>query len=339
MTDEFQRLMRLAKIAELYYRERWTQSRIGDRLGLSTMQISRLLKDAEAAGVVEIRINHPLPLDEEVGSELKEAFDLGSVTALKVRDTVDPKREVALAGSFQLLDLLEPGGTLAVAWSSTLALLAHELSPTVVEGLSVVQMIGALTLEENAHNPYDVVREFGAKLGAKVHTLHAPTLLRSKEAREALVNDPAVSSVLDRARTADCAVCGIGAAGPDSTFMKLGYLSHDEYQELRERGVVGDVLGHLIDAQGEPLTWSYGENLVSVSLEDMRKIPRVLAVAAGASKARVILAALRGGYVSDLVTDAETARAVLSMASEEGDIGNGAARRSRRTPRVKEGKA
>lgn len=313
MTDELQRLMKLANIAELYYRDRWTQSRIGKRLGLSTMQISRLLKDAEAAGVVEVRINYPLPIDEETSRQLKEAFDLRSVTALKARNSQDPKHEVALTAAMRLVEMVEPHSTLAVAWSSTLALMAYELPQLALEGLNVVQMIGALTLDEDAHNPYDLVREFGARLGGKVYSLHAPTLLRSKEARDALVADPVIANVLERARNADYAVCGIGAAGPESTFMKLGYLGQAEYEDLRSRGVVGDVLGHLVDEDGAPLAWSYGENLVSVSLEEMRRIPRILAAAAGASKARAILAALRGGYVTDLVTDAEAARAVLRL--------------------------
>lgn len=317
MTDELQRLMRLANIAELYYRERWTQNRIGKRLGLSTMQISRLLKDAEAAGVVEVRINYPLPIDEGAGRELKDAFKLNSVTALRTRDSQDPKHEVALAASMRLVEMVEPRSTLAVAWSSTLALMAHELPQLAIEGLNVVQMIGALTLEEDLQNPYDLVREFGTRLGGKVYSLHAPTLLRTKEARDALVADPAISSVLEQARGADYAVCGIGAAGPETTFMKLGYLGVPEYEELRARGLVGDVLGHLIDAQGRQLAWSYGENLVSLSLEDMRRIPRVLAAAAGTRKAHAILAALRGGYVTDLVTDAEAARAVLRLAAQD----------------------
>lgn len=317
--DELQRQMRLARIAELYYRERWTQSRIAKRLGLSTMQISRLLKDAEAAGVVEVRINHPLPSDEDAAVELRTAFGLSSVTALKVRNPADPKHEVARAAALRLAELVEPHGTVAVAWSSTLALMAYELPQMPIEGLTVVQMIGAMTLEQDSPNPYDVVSEFGARLGAKVLALHAPTLLGSREAREALVADPAVSSVLDRARAADYAVCGIGAAGADSTFMKLGYLSPDEYEDLRERGVVGDLLGHLIDAYGEPLAWSHGDNLVSVSLDDLRRVPQVLAVAAGAVKAPSILAALRGGYVSHLVTDADTAREVARLATTPRD--------------------
>ncbi|MBX3143727.1 MAG: sugar-binding transcriptional regulator [Trueperaceae bacterium] len=313
MSQELQRLTRLANIAELYYRDGLTQGRIAKRLGVSTMQISRLLKEAETAGVVEVRINHPLPVDEDVGRELQAQFGLGSVVAVLVRDPQNPKHEVARAAALKLSTLVQPHQTLAVAWSSTLALMAYELPRTTVEGLDVVQMIGALTLAEDARNPYDVVSEFGARFGAQVRKLHAPTLLRSKEARDALVDDPSVGNVLGRARAADLAVIGIGAAGHDSTFLKLGYLTDREFEDLQVRGVVGDILGNLVDARGDVLEWSHSDTLVSVTLAELRLIPQVLAVAAGPTKARAILAALRGGYCSHLVTDAATARDVLRL--------------------------
>ncbi len=317
MQTDLHRLTRLASIAELYYRDRWTQSRIAKRFGVSTMQISRLLKEAEDASVVEVRINHPLPTDDVVAGELSATFGLTSVTAVRVRDMTNPQHEVARAAALRLGRFLDEDSTLALAWSSTLALMASELPRTRVSGLKVVQMIGALTTASDPSNPYDVVSEFGERLGAEVHALHAPTLLHTKEARDALIEDPSVKTVLDRARAADVAVIGIGAAGRSSTFFRLGYLSEQEFEALRQRGMVGDVLGHLIDERGEPLDWSHAETLVSVSLAELREVPRVMGVAAGTDKVKAILAALRGGYCSHLVTDAETARAVLRLGSRE----------------------
>lgn len=313
MQTDIQRLTRLANIAELYYRDRWTQSRIAKRFGVSTMQISRLLKEAEDAAVVEVRINHPLAADEELGGEIAAAFGLASATVVRVRDSANPQHEVARAAALRLEHFLEPETTLALAWSSTLALMASELPRTKVAGLKVVQMIGALTMARDPSNPYDVISEFGERLHAEVHALHAPTLLHTKEARDALIEDPAVKTVLDRARSADTAIIGIGSADRSSTFFRLGYLSEQEFEELQASGMVGDVLGHLIDANGAPLPWSHADTLVSVSLDELREIPQVVSVAAGQDKVRAILGTLRGGYCSHLITDAETASAVMRL--------------------------
>ena len=166
MTDELQRRLRLVQIAELYYHRRWTQGRIAERYQLSPMQISRLLREAQQLGIVEIKIHHPLPIDVELGREVQQRFGLASVFAVRASSPGAVKEDVARAGAHQLLALLEPGRTLAVAWSSTLALLARALPLHPLEGLTVVQMLGALTLSADRYNPYDAFARIGTQLGA-----------------------------------------------------------------------------------------------------------------------------------------------------------------------------
>lgn len=316
MADDVQRRMRLAQMAELYYLERRTQGEIAERFGVSTMQVSRLLREAQQLGIVEFRIHHPLPVDVEPARELQARYGLRSVLAVRTSRPEQVKGDVARAGAHHVVSLLEPGRTLAVAWSSTLALLAQALPYRPFEGLTVVQMLGALSLSADRYNPYDAFVQIGTQLGARMHPLHAPTVLRSRQARDALVDDPAVKTVLDLARAADYAICGIGTAGDDSTFFRMGYLSREELDVLRAKGVVGDVLGRFIDARGRVVPWSYGDMLVSLDLYELKRIPQVIAVAAGPAKVRPILGALRGGYLSHLVTDADTVRALLQIGDE-----------------------
>ena len=316
MADDLQRRMRLARMAELYYLERCTQSEIAERFGVSTMQVSRLLREAQQLGIVEFRIHHPLPVDVEPARELQARFRLKSVLAVRTSRPEQVKNDVARAAAHHVLSLLEPGRTLAVAWSSTLALLAQALPYRPIEGVTVVQMLGALSLSADRYNPYDAFVQIGTQLGARMHPLHAPTVLRSRQARDALIEDPAVKTVLDMARGADYAICGIGTAGDDSTFFQMGYLSRDELEALRDRGVVGDVLGRFIDAEGRDVPWSYGDMLVSLDLDELRRIPQVIGVAAGPTKVRPLLGALRGGYLSHLVTDSDTVRTLLAIGDE-----------------------
>ncbi|MEW6648989.1 MAG: class II aldolase/adducin family protein [Chloroflexota bacterium] len=46
----------LARIAWLYYQQHLTQAQIGARLGLSRVTVNRLLKEARASGIIEVRI-------------------------------------------------------------------------------------------------------------------------------------------------------------------------------------------------------------------------------------------------------------------------------------------
>lgn len=322
MADDVQRRMRLARMAELYYLERLTQSEIAKRFGVSTMQISRLLREAQQLGVVEFKIHYPLPVDQAVAHELQDRYGLKSVLAVPTSRPDRIKQDVAYAAAYHVLSLLRPHTTLAVGWSSTLALMAQALPYQPIEGFSVVQMFGPLPLSAEQYNPYDAFARIGAQLGARMHPLHAPTVLRSKAARDALIADPAVKPVLDMARAADYAMCGIGTAGDDSTFHQMGYVSTDELAALAGKGVVGDILGRFIDGEGCVLPWSYDEMLVSIELDDLRRVPEVITVAAGPSKVKPVLGALRGGYLAHLVADAALVRSLLAFgerADEEAD--------------------
>ena len=76
---------------------------------------------------------------------------------------------------------------------------------------------------------------------------------------------------------------------------------------------MGDVLARALDAEGNPLDHPLNRRVIGLELEALRRIPTVIAVAGGVAKAPAIRAALRGGYVDVLVTDAEAAAAVLAM--------------------------
>jgi DNA-binding transcriptional regulator LsrR (DeoR family) len=53
--------------------------------------------------------------------------------------------------------------------------------------------------------------------------------------------------------------------------------------------------------------------VVGITLDDLRKIPRVIGIAGGKQKAMSILGALRGSYLDVLVTDERTADYLISQ--------------------------
>ncbi|WP_448595371.1 sugar-binding domain-containing protein [Thermoflexus hugenholtzii] len=116
------------------------------------------------------------------------------------------------------------------------------------------------------------------------------------------------------ARKVHVALIGIGSIEPRlSSLRRAGYLTEAELEALRAAGAVGDVLARALDAEGNPLDHPLNRRVIGLELEALRRIPTVIAVAGGVAKAPAIRAALRGGYVDVLVTDAEAAVAVLTL--------------------------
>ena len=62
---------------------------------------------------------------------------------------------------------------------------------------------------------------------------------------------------------------------------------------LEKAGAVGDMLGHLMDEDGELIDHPLNRRTVAITLEDLRKLRRVVLVSGGAKKFHVTRAALR----------------------------------------------
>jgi DNA-binding transcriptional regulator LsrR (DeoR family) len=109
------------------------------------------------------------------------------------------------------------------------------------------------------------------------------------------------------------AITGIGTMVEEaSSFLRAGHLTVAELAQLREQGIVGETCGRFFDAWGRCEGFAINERVIGIALDDLRRIPRVIAVARGLPKARSILAALRVGYMTVLATDDVTARAILA---------------------------
>jgi DNA-binding transcriptional regulator LsrR (DeoR family) len=79
---------------------------------------------------------------------------------------------------------------------------------------------------------------------------------------------------------------------------------------------VGDILGHFYDIDGRPVECETDDRLIALDLEQLRVIPTMVAVAGGLGKVAAILGGLRGSYIDVLITDMETAQAILEQSNE-----------------------
>jgi DNA-binding transcriptional regulator LsrR (DeoR family) len=94
----------------------------------------------------------------------------------------------------------------------------------------------------------------------------------------------------------------------------MGCFSAAEMSTMREAGAVGDILGFFFDLEGRPAGGGIGDRVVGLGADDLRAVPRVIAVSSEEGKARSVLGALRTGVVDVLVASIGTARQVLAAA-------------------------
>jgi DNA-binding transcriptional regulator LsrR (DeoR family) len=282
-------------------------------LGVSRATVSRLLSEARRAGIVRIEVIAPIDRDlDALAARLATALDLDAawIPAASTRRPVGENLAPALSAALRAVGL-ERGDVLLVSTGRTVYEAAQGSLPE-LPGLTIVPMIGGQDEPEVWYAPNEIIRQFAVRLGGDPVFLYAPAL-PGPELYDTLLHDPSTRSVFELWSQARCAVLGVGA--PPLTRASLPRFIASDTSSLRES--VGDVCSRFYDVRGEAVAFPGSERLIATDFETLRRIPTTIAVAAGAVKVPSILTGASSGYFNQLVTDADTALALIDVVGDD----------------------
>src|SRR5262249_13182467 len=134
--------------------------------------------------------------------------------------------------------------------------------------------------------------------------------------RDALLGDMSIRPVIERWANLAVAVVGVGAspaANAQGYPSVMGQLDADVRASLVRLGVVGDVCAHMVDIQGQFLEHEVRRRPLGIAVDALGQVPRVIAVAGGASKAESLVGGARTGIVHILITAQLTAERMLEL--------------------------
>ncbi|HEY0187984.1 MAG TPA: sugar-binding transcriptional regulator [Cellulomonas sp.] len=312
--SEHARLM--AKVARMYHERGLRQSEIGDELHISQARVSRLLKRAAEVGIVRVTVTIPGGLHTDLEDRLQDEYGLSDAVVVESDDPGDLRTLGAAAAD--LLDAtLQGAETIGISsWSASLLAAVDALRPTNKPVASaVVQLVGGIGDPRVQVEATRLLTRLAGATGAAPIFLPAPGLLGSPAARQSLAADPAVLQVTTRWSALTTALVGIGALEPSPLLQQSGNgLTADDQDRLRAAGAVGDVCLRFFDEHGGPVASDLDDRIIGIAPDVFRAIPRRIAVAGGLRKVAALRGALRGGWLTVLVTDAGTARALLEDA-------------------------
>ena len=305
----------MTEISTLYYVQGETQETIANRLGHSRVRIGRLLKRAQAEGIVDVRVRLHPAVSVEIEQELKRRF--GLKRALIALDNADPdmqRSSVASLVADHLSRSLTDGQIVAVGMGRNVAAVADNVFLAESLKVSFVCAIGGSLRAGEHMNPDHICRRLASRFGGDSETLYAPALVQSGELRDALYENSTVRQTLDRARRADTALIGVGDVSEDSNMVRMGWFSAQEIAEARLSGTVGDMMGYdFIDIHGKPSATQMQGRVVGLNIQDLARIPDVIAIASENTKAVGILGALRTGVIDTLATSVTNAHTILRL--------------------------
>ena len=150
---------------------------------------------------------------------------------------------------------------------------------------------------------------------------HLTSLREIERERRRLLRDPEVRKIYEGAQAVDIALVGIGMIGEATPgFCQLAETYGVSVRTLRRLGVVGEINYQPFDAEGKvvdrPELRPLARRMLSVTADRLQALSRaeakyVIAVAGGRQKIAAIRGALNGRFLNVLVTDEDTALALV----------------------------
>lgn len=304
----------LVRVAEMYYLEEKTQSQISKALGIHRTTISRLLKQARSEQIVQITINYDLAGTYSLEKEFKEQFDLKHVIIVPVaKESAKQQKlsQVAEAAGVFFKSILKDGQIIGFSWGTAMAEFVAHLDQMPSSDVICLPLIGGsngrLTSDYHVNT---IVYEAAKKMTAEALLIDSPAIVASSELHDQLMNTTYNKKLASLWHQTDIAIFGIGSSQIANKERWQNF--YGEYAHMiADNNGIGDILSHFIDENGHQVFSEFNEQVIGINLDKLRQIPERLAIVEGTEKAQAILAALRGGYMTTLVTTEETAREVL----------------------------
>jgi DNA-binding transcriptional regulator LsrR (DeoR family) len=308
----------LVKVARFYYEDGLNQDAITERLGLSRSKVSRLMAQARESGVVQITVVEPDDLFLDVETELQRRFGLQEAIVVGAQpgdSQSQVSRSVGSAAASYVTRAISNRSTIGMCWGDTLRHMVTGMAPHRFPNAEVVQIIGGLGQPDAEVHATELCRTMARALECRLTLLPVPGIVPDQRTREALLADVHVQRAFEAFDDLDIAFVGIGAPTTDSVTMRDGsIISRAELDDLLRKGTVGDIALRYYDAAGECIESEINERIIGLTLEQIKRVPKVVGVSGGPQKVAAIRAALAGELLNVLITDSVTATKLLEAA-------------------------
>lgn len=302
-----------ARAGWLYYIAGRTQDDIAQLLNISRPAAQRLVSLCRSEGLISFQMNHPISNCMDLAARLRDRYELIHCDIAPA----DGSAETAAVGAAVL------GGLLIERWlrarkSLVMALGTGRSMRASIERVPrmscplhrLVSLVGTISPDGSA-SPYDTLVKLAEITRAQHFPMPLPLFVSTPEERTQLLEIDSVKRILAIAGEADVWLMGISQIGDDAVLHRDGFMSRGELLELVRLGGVGEVTGWVFDGDGAILDRGTNLRVTSVPPQSGGSRPRIC-IGHGAPKVAAIRAALKGRIVNGLITDEDTARALLA---------------------------
>ncbi|SHI86008.1 sugar-binding transcriptional regulator [Wenxinia saemankumensis] len=302
-----------ARAAWLSYISGLKQEEIAALMGVSRQTAQRLVSQAVSAGLVKVRIDHPIGACMELSRRIADRYGI----ACDVVPTLGPGATHAAVGTAAATQierwLARPDPIVIGLGTGRTLQTAVDLLPQIdCAQHKIVSLTGNIA-PDGSTAYYNVLFSVADRVTAATFPIPLPVIAATTEERDALIGQKTLAATRALSERTDVRFIGIGTMGEDAPLVRDGFLTPADRDRLLAKGAVGEVIGRVYDAAGEPLQDEINARVSSAETPHAPPCPTI-AAAWGADKVGPIRGAMAGRLITGLVTDEDTARALLENA-------------------------
>lgn len=304
----------LYRIADAYYNQGQTQDQIAKRENISRPHVSRLLTKARECGIVSIQVQFPEYVQQYMlCQQLCDALNLKRVILSPIPQGTDLRsisQTIAQTAAEVLPELLENSRNIGIGWGYTVYKTSKLLSAVQsVKTQSFVPLVGITGDDTPFFQTNMIVDRFAEQFRGISKYTSIPAIRESRVEMDEFAKDGYLR-LQQQWKKLDAAVIGLGdCPGIGLTLLPVG---NQEYRRIVEQsGAVGDILAHFFYRNGSILDTSAHFQQNSLPPHSIRNIETVICIAGGPKKIESLLAAAQNRFYNILITDPQTAQAML----------------------------
>ncbi len=324
LIERDEKIMSALQVARMYYYQDLNTEEIATELDISRSKVSRLLSYAKEQGLIQIHVRDPEQYATSLEAQIQRRYDVKAMV-INVSENADEREwleRVAKYAANYLDEIMESEMVLALAWGTTVSTVVKHLVPKPLFDVDVVQLNGSVNTH-NINNTYasEIITQVASNYSARTHLFPVPTFFDYADTKRALWRERSVRRVLELQQQADVLLYSIGAvdSGVPSHVYRGGYLEEADLEELDAQNVVGDIATVFFRADGSYEDIPLNKRASGPKLDLFREAQHAVCVVSGRKKVHGLRAALRGGYLKELIVDEPTARLLLELDDDTPD--------------------
>jgi DNA-binding transcriptional regulator LsrR (DeoR family) len=308
---EEQLLVRLAWACEV---EGLTQGEAATRFGVTRLRVNKALSEARRRGILRVSVESVFAASAGLEWELERRFRL--MRAVVVPSPEDPGSVTPLVAAglgAHLGEVLKAKKLtrFGMSWGNTLNLATRHMQPLDRPDLEILSIMGGVSRGSDV-NGYEITTRLADLCNAEHSFFTAPLYAGSAESQAMFMAQDVIATQLAKIRS--CGAIALATGNLDTSLLVRDAMPGGvDPAELKALGGVGDITGHILGADGQLIDHPLNKQVIGLSLDEMVAIENVILAAGGAHKVAIICAALKRGFVDTLVTDENTAMALLDM--------------------------